>query len=74
MTKVFQCPWPTSPLQPTSMLGKQSPGISRFSLTFVFEPEAKPQLSDVFTDLICNHFRVYRDDQPEDSLKHRRGC
>jgi hypothetical protein len=48
MTKAFQCPWPTSHLQPTSILGKQNPGISRFSLAFVFEPEAKPQLSDLF--------------------------
>lgn len=53
VAKVLQCPWPTSPLQRTSMLDKQNPGreesgISRFSLTCVFEPEARPQLSDVF--------------------------
>lgn len=53
MTKVFQCPWPISPLQQTSILDKQNSvceesGISRFSLTFVFEPEVKPQCSDVF--------------------------
>lgn len=53
MTKVLRCPWPALPLQLTSILGKQNPvreesGIIRFSLTCVFEPEARPQLSGVF--------------------------